>query len=299
MTDTLPISVVVAAYNRAELLRRALQSVAAQEPRRPAEVVVVDDGSDDDTAAVARALGARVVVHERNRGAAAARNSAIAAATQPWLAFLDSDDEWLPHHLATLWPLRAGHVLVAGAAVGWGGGERPRYVGPLTRAPRALASPAELYPENFLPASAVLARRDAVLAAGGYDTTLRYAEDLDLWIRLIDAGTAVASPTVVARYGRHDGQKSRHADGSRPVQLQIVSAYRDRPWWTPRLVERQLAFRAWDALRTGLREGDRDVVLREARVLVWPPARPAALAGLLRRRHDVRRRSVGLEEQWS
>jgi glycosyltransferase involved in cell wall biosynthesis len=294
MSDRLPVSVVIPAYNRAAPLRRALESVIAQTPWRPAEIVVADDASMDDTAAVAAALGARVIVHEHNRGAAAARNTAIAAATQPWLAFLDSDDEWLPHHLSTLWWRRSGHVLVAGAAVAVGGGARARYLGPLTRAPHVLASPAELYPENFLPASAVLARRDAVLAAGGYDTTLRHAEDLDLWIRLMDHGTAVACPDVVARYRRHDGQKSLDDARSRPAQLRIVQAYRDRPWWTARLVDRQLAFRAWDALRGALRRGDRAAALREARALAWPPTRTVALARLLTRRCRVRRRSARL-----
>jgi glycosyltransferase involved in cell wall biosynthesis len=292
----LPVSVIIPARDREALLRRALLSIAAQRPWRPAEVLVVDDASSDATAEVGRSLGARVIVHERNLGAAAARNTAIAAATQPWLAFLDSDDEWLPEHLATLWPLRDEHVLVAGAAIRVGGGEPLRYIGPVAREARVLASPADLYPENFLPASAVLARRDAVLAAGGFDTTLRYAEDLDLWIRLMDHGTAVASALVVTRYRRHDGQKSQHAERSRPIQLQIVNAYRDRAWWTAELVDRQVAFRAWDALRAAVGAHDLAGAARETRTLLWPPARPVALARMLRRRRAVRRHSAWLEE---
>ena len=102
---TAPVSVIIPAFNRADTLPRALRSVLGQS-LRPAEVIVVDDHSQDATAEVAERWGVRVIRHERNRGAAAARNTAAAAATQPWLAPLDSDDEWLPHHLATLWPLR-------------------------------------------------------------------------------------------------------------------------------------------------------------------------------------------------
>jgi cellulose synthase/poly-beta-1,6-N-acetylglucosamine synthase-like glycosyltransferase len=58
----LPITVVIPAYNRAELLPRALASVAAQ-TATPAEVLVIDDGSTDDTATVADRLGARVIRH--------------------------------------------------------------------------------------------------------------------------------------------------------------------------------------------------------------------------------------------
>src|SRR5919108_5973128 len=96
--------------------RRALAGVFAQKPP-PAEIVVVDDASTDGTAAVAEEMGARVVRHEENLGEGAARNSGIAAATQPWLALLDSDDEWLPHHLETLWRGRGDHLVVATSAM--------------------------------------------------------------------------------------------------------------------------------------------------------------------------------------
>jgi GT2 family glycosyltransferase len=295
MTETLPVSVVVPAYNRAELLERALAGVAAQRPARPAEVIVVDDASSDDTAAVARRAGARVIVHDANRGAATARNTAVAAATQPWLAMLDSDDEWLPHHLATLWALRDGYDLVAGASIAVGDdGAPPRYHGPLTRGPCELPSPAALYPENFLPASGVLVRREAILAAGGHRTDLRYAEDLDLWIRVIDAGRAIVTPQVVVRYGRHDGQKSQIGTRSRAVQLQIIEHHRGSEWWTPRLVELQLAFRAWDALRAALRAGEHLEALRELAWLAGRPGRLGALARLLARRARSRRRSARL-----
>ena len=100
MSATLPVTVVIPAWNRARELPAALASVARQ-TAQPAEVVVVDDGSTDRTAEVAAAHGARVVRHEENRGVSAARNSGIAAASHDWIAFVDSDDEWLPRHLQT------------------------------------------------------------------------------------------------------------------------------------------------------------------------------------------------------
>jgi glycosyltransferase involved in cell wall biosynthesis len=111
-----PVTVVIPAYERAALLPRALASVAAQ-TRPPAEVVVVDDGSSDDSAAVAERLGARVIRHERNRGVSAARNTALEEAAGEWVAFLDTDDEWLPHHLEELWSARGDHAAVAHTAV--------------------------------------------------------------------------------------------------------------------------------------------------------------------------------------
>ncbi len=115
-SQPLPISVVIPVLNRELALTRALTSVAAQ--RRPAaEVIVVDDGCTDASAAVAARLGARVVAHERNRGQVAARNTGIAAARQPWLAFLDSDDEWLPDRLQELWELRNGALFVTSSSI--------------------------------------------------------------------------------------------------------------------------------------------------------------------------------------
>src|SRR3954453_7217626 len=106
VTDqTLPVTVIIAAYNRADTVGRAVTSALGQRPRPPAQVLVIDDGSAEDTAHVGKRAGAEGVRHEVNRRVGPARNTGIARATHPWLALLDSDDEWLPHHLDSLWPL--------------------------------------------------------------------------------------------------------------------------------------------------------------------------------------------------
>ena len=94
------ITVVIPAHNAGEHLGRALESVLAQ--TRPAdEILVVDDGSTDNTAEVARSYGSAVTyLYQDQRGAGAARNRGIEAATGDWVAFLDADDEWLPEKLA-------------------------------------------------------------------------------------------------------------------------------------------------------------------------------------------------------
>ncbi len=101
MTPSLPIDVVVPAYNGADYLHESLSSIAAQ-TRAPSEVIVVDDGSTDDTAAVARSLGARVV-SQRNAGVAVARNTGIRASRAPFIALLDADDRWHPELLEAQW----------------------------------------------------------------------------------------------------------------------------------------------------------------------------------------------------
>ena len=90
------ISVVIPTYNRCESLRRALLSVFSQ-TLLPAEVVVIDDGSTDGTNAMIRTEFPEVIYYrQENLGVSSARNLGIQRTTGDWLAFLDSDDEWLP-----------------------------------------------------------------------------------------------------------------------------------------------------------------------------------------------------------
>lgn len=95
------VSMIVPTYNRAHLLGRAIQSVLNQ-TYQDFELIVVDDGSSDNTGeVVATFADSRIhyLRHEENRGAAAARNTAIKTAQGRYIAFLDSDDEWLPEKL--------------------------------------------------------------------------------------------------------------------------------------------------------------------------------------------------------
>lgn len=98
MTE-LSLSAIIPTYNRAHLIGRALRSVLAS--IRPGdEVIVVDDGSTDDTERVVRDFGERVTyVRSSNGGAGRARNIGVSVARHPLLAFLDSDDEWIPGEL--------------------------------------------------------------------------------------------------------------------------------------------------------------------------------------------------------
>ena len=95
------VSVIIPAYNRADVLPRAIASVLNQ-TFTDYEIIVVDDASTDDTASVAQNANGpvHVIHHEFNRGAAAARNTGIRAASGAYVAFLDADDEWLPGKLA-------------------------------------------------------------------------------------------------------------------------------------------------------------------------------------------------------
>ena len=93
------VSVVIPAYNAAWCVHKAIDSVLAQD-FRDLEVVVVNDGSTDDTMAVLRRYGDSIqVVSQSNGGMSSARNAGIRASRGEFLAFLDSDDWWLPGKL--------------------------------------------------------------------------------------------------------------------------------------------------------------------------------------------------------
>jgi len=94
------VSIVMPTFNRADTIGRAIASVLAQ-THEDWDLIVVDDGSTDDTAARIQGMDARIrILRQDNQGVTAARNTGLAAVRGDLVAFLDSDDEWLPHHLA-------------------------------------------------------------------------------------------------------------------------------------------------------------------------------------------------------
>src|SRR5438552_2217371 len=93
------VSVIVPTYNRRETIQAAIASVQRQ-TFADWELVVVDDGSTDDTAALIEGSDPRLVlIRQKNQGVNGARNTGMLRARGQYIAFLDSDDEWLPHHL--------------------------------------------------------------------------------------------------------------------------------------------------------------------------------------------------------
>jgi glycosyltransferase involved in cell wall biosynthesis len=263
--EPLPVCAVIPAYRRAGTVGRAVRSALAQ-TRPPARVLVVDDGSGDDTAQAARAAGADVLELPVNRGQSAARNAGIATAAEPWIALLDSDDEWFPHHLERLWAARDGHVLLGARCVALLPGHPPRLWGYRSERPEVIRAGTVAWPENpFIP-SAVLVERAAVLAAGGFAEDEPLAEDLDLWWRLLEERTGLAVPQVGAAYHVHGEQASADRDGMKAARLRLYARYRGRSWYDGRLPHRFAALDAWDG--------------RDAQEIARAVARPQGAFGL-------------------
>ena len=289
-----PISVVIPARNRPSEVRRAIRSAQMQQPAPPKEIIVVDDASSDDTAEAAAAQGARVIRLEQNRGSAGARNAGIAAAAEEWIAFLDSDDEWLPGHLAVLWPARDSHVVVAASAARRGDSPLDgRKHGTIEKAGEVVRSPGRiLFPENPIPLSASMASRAALQQAKGFDEQLRYSEDFDLWLRMTETGTARLLPDVSVIYHLHGGQKSETREALRRGQDRIVQNCSTRPWWTTQLGTKRATVVAWDDLQHARRHGDRRRARELTVFLCAGPTRWVALIQLWQYRRCVRRASA-------
>jgi hypothetical protein len=265
-------AVVIPVHDRADLLALALMSVAAQ-TLRPAEVIVVDDGSTDGSAAVAEASGA-TVLRQPASGVSAARNRGLATASAPFVAFLDSDDEWEPGHLAALMGAAQGRSLVSTAALSTDG----VLIGAQSLQPLELASADRLlWPDNPVVTSAVLVDRALALEVGGFDEALRHSEDLDLWARLLARAPGLVLPDVTVRYRTHPGQTSLDVEAMRSGAGRLLAAVRPS-------TARAVAVRdRWDRLRAAGSPGPRD--------LLWfvPPPRALVMVRLLAHRARGRR----------
>ena len=189
------ITAVIPAYNSAAHIERAIDSALAQ--TRPAdEIIVVDDGSTDATAAIVRSYGDKVhLVQQANAGAAAARNTGITAAAGDWIAFLDADDEWLPHRLAVQTEILKHHpelVWVSGNAISCSCSEnRQAPEMPPEKIRQELNGGMVL--DDFLigylkgirgNTDTKLIRRDVLCDAGIFDPSLKIAEDIELWWKI-------------------------------------------------------------------------------------------------------------------
>jgi GT2 family glycosyltransferase len=246
-------------------------------------LIVVDDCSGDETARRAEALGARVISHAENRGRSAARNTGLRAAQHDWVALLDSDDEWLTDHLETLWAARSGRVLVGCAALAIDDdGRARRTYGCTGRRAQELRSIADVaLPENKLVTSAVMLRRQAALAAGGFREGMERAEDLELWGRMLHAGTGLAVPRVTALYHLHEQQISADAPRMWDAHASVLSANGSDRAAPARRAE---GVRLWDEARSGGAPWAATVAQ-----LVASPQRAVGVAQLLATRRRARR----------
>jgi len=207
------VSVVIPVFNRAHTLRCAVESVLKQDVEAW-ELIVVDDGSSDGGCAIADSFGdprIRTLRHETNRGAAAARNTGVQMARGRYIAFLDSDDEWLPGKLKaqiTAMEKRpdAPQALCTGFIL-----HREETGRRSKRWPRADGSWFETILDGCYvsPGSTLMVRRECFAAIGPLDETLTRLEDWDWLLRCMERFSFDCLPVLGAVV--HAGQPARAA----------------------------------------------------------------------------------------
>jgi len=203
--------VIIPTYNRREELARSLKSVFEQ-TLPPKEVIVVDDGSTDGTAQwVRQTYPAAMLVEQENQGVSAARNSGIRHSSGPWLAFLDSDDAWLPKklelqvealqsatnmrlcHTEEIWIRNGRRVNQMKKHQKSGGWIFERCL------KLCCVSP-----------SSVVVKRELFEELGDFDESLPACEDYDLWLRICSREPVLyVEEPLIYKYGGHEDQLSR------------------------------------------------------------------------------------------
>ena len=225
------VSVVIPTYNRAGLIGQAIDSVLAQAYPQ-VEIIVADDGSTDDTATAVAAYGDRVrYLALSHRGLpAATRNAGIRAAHGEFLAFLDSDDLFLPDKLAVQ---SAALEAQPAAALVYSNGVYFRTTpdAPVGRVLDGLPTPSgrvfgALLTGNFLAPPVVLMRRAALDSVGLFDESPEFfaVEDFDLWLRLAAHAPFIYAPGAVAAIRRHGSSISRDTARLRRGVLNVLAA---------------------------------------------------------------------------
>ena len=219
------VSVVIPAYQVSAYIAETLASVFAQTMTN-LEVIVVNDGSPDTPALRAALAPYRDRIHyleQPQGGPSKARNTAIAAARGELLAFLDGDDLWAPEFLAS----QLARLAADPQAVLVWADSQPFGAGPAV--PTLMTSEPPTGPCDLAAlvtgrcvvfTSTTVARRQAVLEAGGFDERYHRSEDYDLWLRLVLRGRLLYNRAVLGRRRLHPTSQS--ASPTAMLQAQIA-----------------------------------------------------------------------------
>jgi glycosyltransferase involved in cell wall biosynthesis len=236
------VSVVIPTHDRAHLVGRAITSVL-QQTLADWECVVVDDASTDATGETVRSFRdprIRYLRHEVNKGASAARNTGVQAARGEYVAFLDSDDEWLPDKLARQIELfgssevHPGVIYTAAYRVNSVTAEtrltRPRLRGDVFR---------DVLLRQQVNLTTVIVKADLIRSVGGFDEQLPRGEDRDLFIRLAAVATFDGISDPLARHYVHDGP---HLNGNTATGIVYKRRLIEKLSSMPRVPKRTLSY---------------------------------------------------------
>jgi glycosyltransferase involved in cell wall biosynthesis len=261
------VSVVIPTCNRAGTLPRALDSVFSQ-TREPFEVIVVDDGSSDLTRDLIERSYPGVDYHyQPNLGVSGARNAGIDLAKGDWLAFLDSDDEWLPGKLAAQCQAldRYPGYRICHTDEIWI--RRNRRVNPMHKHAK---SGGWIYqkclPMCVVSPSSALIHKSVLRQVGMFDEDLPACEDYDLWLRICSTYPVLFLDQLLLRkYGGHADQLSRKFWGMDRFRVRALEKILSTGSLTPdqRVATREALLHKLRILHTGACNRDNVELVQE------------------------------------
>jgi len=225
------VSVIICTYNREELIKRSIKSVLSQS-FTDFELIIIDDASDDKTKDVATSFNdsrIKYFKNDINRGISKSRNKGCQIAEGEYIAMLDSDDWWLNDDKLK----RQVEYLESNPAVGLMGTGIVLYDKDNNFIKEEIFSGEDnkirkkILSKNQFAQSSVVFRRDAYIAAGGYDESLTVCEDLDLWLKI---GTkyqlANLEEAMTAYYVNPDGISKLDKKRLNKVTDQLIEKYK-------------------------------------------------------------------------
>lgn len=309
------VSIIMPAYNSGRYVAESVRSVQAQ-TFGGWELVVVDDGSADDTGEVVRRLAAadaRVrYVRRPNGGQAAARNTGLGEARGSLVAFLDSDDLWLPGKLeAQLEVLeRTGADLVYTDGYFFsedGAASAEERFDILPGEARGAEMFRTLFTSNRIGTLSVLVKREALDAVGLFDENRAYqnCEDYDLWLRLAKWGASFYGMTEkLMKYRRHAAATTYTASKLLAPMLAVILKHASDPALDPALGRRRVRALYRDLISSLVSEGQVDEARRRMREFyAWDGGAPVTalqrfVLRLLPRRYNYISRELLYRAEW-
>lgn len=219
------ISVIIPTYNRKNRLKKALQSALAQ-TGVVFEVIVIDDGSTDDTESMIASYFPSVNYYKfENQGPAAARNRGIEKARGKWVAFLDSDDEWLENKLFTQLEFlkQNPEFPICQTEEIWI--RKGKRVNPMKKHQKLGGWIYEkCLPLCIISPSAVMIHRELFDEVGLFDESFPACEDYDLWLRIAAKHPiGLIEKPYVTRYGGHEDQRSQEFPAMDRFRIKALS----------------------------------------------------------------------------
>lgn len=234
------ITVVCPTYNSSHYIDRAIQSILSQKDP-PSEVVFSDDGSKDETVSIIEKNRSKfeklnidlIILQNIHKGPGFARNQGILSATKAWIAFLDSDDEWMIDKIKNINQVISKKNTETNCILHWESYIRQNGQSVILKHGSNYISTQnisnQLYTRNFFSTSAIVCRKDIIAKCGYFDETLPNGQDYELWLRMSPLIRLTVIPHVLGSYFEEESSITARPYYKRCISnLRIVWQHKDK-----------------------------------------------------------------------